>query len=97
MERISAVSLILALLGHTLPLGSGEHAHDSRGGCRVAVCLSGHIHSFVHPGVHLSIKRNLIEAIEADGCHLDVFAYATLNYMAGLKEKVGTEFGLFLE
>lgn len=46
-------------------------------GCRVAVCLSGAVRSFVHPAVHMSIRRNLIEAIEADGCEVDVFAYAT--------------------
>ncbi|CAM9671496.1 unnamed protein product [Ectocarpus sp. 6 AP-2014] len=45
--------------------------------CRVAVCLSGAVRSFVHPAVHRSIKSNLIESIEADGCAVDVFAYAT--------------------
>lgn len=45
--------------------------------CRVAVCLSGAVRSFVHPAVHRSIKSNLIEAIEANGCEVDVFAYAT--------------------
>ncbi|CAM9422928.1 unnamed protein product, partial [Ectocarpus fasciculatus] len=45
--------------------------------CRVAVCLSGAVRSFVHPAVHRSIKSNLIESIEAGGCEVDVFAYAT--------------------
>lgn len=47
--------------------------------CRVAVCFSGNIRPFVNPVVHNSIRRNLIEAIEADGCQVDIFAYATLN------------------
>lgn len=46
--------------------------------CRVAVCFSGHIRSFVYPVVHLSTRRNLVEAIAAEGCRVDVFAYATL-------------------
>ena len=50
---------------------------SSAASCRVAVCFSGHIRSLVHSAVHKSIRRNLIEAIEADGCDVDVFAYAT--------------------
>lgn len=45
--------------------------------CRVAITFSGHIQSLVHPVVHRSIRRNLIGAIEDDGCQVDVFAYAT--------------------
>lgn len=60
---------------------------DKMPGCRVAVCLSGHIRSFVHPVVHRSIRSNLIEAIEADGCEVDVFAYATLgDTVASIKQ-----------
>lgn len=53
--------------------------HDDPGACRVAVCISGHIRSFVHPVVHRSIRTNLVEAIEnsGGGCQVDVFAYAT--------------------
>lgn len=46
--------------------------------CRVAICFSGHIRSFVYPSVHQSAKRNLVDAIAAEGCRVDVFAYATL-------------------
>ncbi|CAN0533043.1 unnamed protein product, partial [Laminaria digitata] len=54
---------------------------------RVAVCLSGHIRSFVHSAVHKSIRRNLVEAIEADGCDVDVFAYATAaDTVASIKQ-----------
>lgn len=57
----------------------GESTNNGAGAvrCRVAVCLSGAVRSFVHPAVHRSIKSNLIESIEADGCEVDVFAYAT--------------------
>lgn len=52
--------------------------HDDPIDCRVAVCISGHIRSFVYPVVHRSIRTNLIEAIEKEGrCKVDVFAYAT--------------------
>lgn len=65
--------------------------------CRAALCLSGHIRSFVYPVVHRSIRRNLIEAIEADGCHVDVFAYATLeDNTAHPKEVSMSYFGLVL-
>ena len=57
-------------------------------GCRVAVCFSGAIRSFAHPAVHNSIRVNLIEAIEADGCEVDVFAYATLKDTPGRGKKV---------
>lgn len=46
--------------------------------CRVAVCFSGHVRSFVYPVVHRSIRRNLIQSIEDEGCDVDIFAYATL-------------------
>ena len=68
----------------------GDGGND-RGGpvadCRVAVCLSGAIRSFVHPVVHTSIRHNLIEAIEADGCEVDVFAYATRQDAVGRSKK----------
>lgn len=56
---------------------SDDEGTPSSPSCRVAVCLSGHIRSFVHPVVHRSIQRNLIEAMRNDGCQVDVFAYAT--------------------
>lgn len=56
--------------------------------CRVAVCFSGHVRSFVYPVVFRSIRRNLIEAIEADGCQVDVFAYATLQDSVGRSKQV---------
>ena len=62
--------------------------------CRVAVCFSGAIRSFVHPAVHNSIRVNLIEAIEADGCEVDVFAYATLKDTVGRDKKVTCVFTL---
>lgn len=73
-----------------------ETHHDSdesngqgdNGACRVAVCLSGAIRSFVHHAVHGSIQRNLIEAIQADGCEVDVFAYATRKDKVGSGKKV---------
>lgn len=55
---------------HTDPSGAGVS-------CRVAMCFSGAIRSFVHPAVHRSIRTNLIESIKADGCEVDVFAYVT--------------------
>ncbi|CAM9356811.1 unnamed protein product [Ectocarpus sp. 13 AM-2016] len=55
---------------HTDPDGTGVS-------CRVAMCFSGAIRSFVHPAVHRSIRTNLIESIKADGCEVDVFAYVT--------------------
>lgn len=61
-------------------------AHNSE--CRVAVCFSGAIRSLVHPAVHNSIRTNLIEAIEADGCEVDVFAYATRQDTVGREKKV---------
>ena len=57
-------------------------------GCRVAVCFSGAIRSFVHPVVHNSIRVNLIDAIEADGCEVDVFAYVTRKDKVGRGKKV---------
>lgn len=54
-----------------------DHGDNPRA-CRVAVCISGHIRSFVYPVVHRSIRTNLVEAIEkTGGCKVDVFAYAT--------------------
>ena len=68
----------------------GDGSND-RGGsvadCRVAVCLSGAVRSFVDPVVHTSIRHNLIEAIEADGCEVDVFAYATRKDTVGRSKK----------
>lgn len=57
---------------------SDDH-HDDAHTCRVAVCISGHIRSFVYPVVHRSIRTNLVEAIEKNEgrCKVDVFAYAT--------------------
>lgn len=70
-------------------LRTGDYAHRCSTGrigdteedgatCRVAVCFSGHVRSFVYPVVYVSARRNLIEAIDAQGCQVDVFAYATL-------------------
>ena len=70
LVRSGLVSTLM-VVGSTLSDGSTVAS------CRVAVCLSGHIRSFVHSAVHKSIRRNLIEAIEADGCDVDIFAYAT--------------------
>lgn len=57
---------------------STDHSPQVAGDCRVAVCISGHIRSFVYPVVHRSIRTNLVEAIEKEGgCKVDVFAYAT--------------------
>lgn len=57
-----------------------DQGDDSGSPCRVAVCFSGHIRSFVYPVVHQSIRRNLLEAIaERGGCRVDIFAYATLS------------------
>lgn len=54
--------------------GDGSNPHT----CRVAVCISGYIQSFVYPVVHRSIRTNLVEAIEkTGGCTVEVFAYAT--------------------
>lgn len=47
--------------------------------CRVAVCFSGQLRSFVYPVVHYSARRNLIEAITNSGCDVDVYAYATMK------------------
>lgn len=55
--------------------------------CRVPVCFSGHIRSFVHPVVHQSIRKNLLEKIAADGCRVDVFAYASLEAPASERTK----------
>lgn len=55
--------------------------------CRVAVCLSGHVRSFVHPVVPLSVRRNVIEAIEDSGCSVDVFAYAATEDSGTLVEQ----------
>ena len=62
--------------------------------CRVAVCFSGAIRSLVHPAVHNSIRKNLIEAIEADGCEVDIFAYATRKDTVGGVKKVTCVFTL---
>lgn len=64
---------------HHHQLNLHDDDNDSKISCRVAVCLSGHARSFVSPAVHLSVRRNVIEAIEADGCRVDVFAYAALE------------------
>lgn len=56
--------------------------------CRVAVCLSGAIRSFVHHAVYGSIQGNLIGAIKADGCEVDVFAYATRQDTVGRDKQV---------
>ncbi|CAM9119378.1 unnamed protein product, partial [Ascophyllum nodosum] len=71
---------------------SGEPG-DSAAPCRVAVCLSGHIRSFVHPVVHVSIRRNLVEAMREEGCKVDVLAYASRGgTVASIKEEVNSEF-----
>lgn len=64
--------------GADLKVHVGDH-HDDARTCRVAVCISGHIRSFVYPVVHRSIRTNLVEALEKNegGCEVDVFAYAT--------------------
>lgn len=99
VRHVVVIGFLLLYVGRT-PLSSGEHADDrpqpdiSTGNedpCRVAVCLSGHIRSFVHPVVHQSIRHNVIEAIEADGCQVDVFAYATLEDTVALMKQVGVK------
>lgn len=61
------------------------------GACRVAVCLSGHVRSFVHPIVHMSIRRNLVDAMREDGCEVDVFAYASSGDTVSSVKKVMTK------
>lgn len=61
------------------------------GACRVAVCLSGHIRSFVHPIVHMSIRRNLVDAMQEDGCEVDVFAYVSSGDTVASVKKVMTK------
>lgn len=85
MKHISLLVFVVWLSG----LAVGEDGYDDHQlhlqdgakkiSCRVAVCLSGHVRSFVSPAVHLSLRRNLIEAIEKGGCRVDVFAYAALE------------------
>lgn len=47
--------------------------------CRVAISISGDARSFVDPAVHRSFRRYVVEAIENNGCQVDVFAYAMLE------------------
>ena len=70
-----------------------DHPHlypqdDAKISCRVAVCLSGHVRSFVSPAVHLSVRRNVIEAMRGGGCTVDVFAYAALEDTGEFMEQV---------
>lgn len=65
-----------------------SNGQGDNGACRVAVCLSGAIRSFVHHAVHGSIKGNLIEAIQGDDCEVDVFAYATGKDVVGSGKEV---------
>lgn len=64
--------------------------------CRVAVCFSGHVRSFVYPVVYVSARRNLVDAIKAQGCQVDVFAYATLTDVVSSFKTVSVFAGLCL-
>lgn len=62
------------------PLISGErHTHEQEKKCRVAISISGDARSFVDPAVHRSFRHYVVEAIETNGCQVDVFAYAMLE------------------
>ncbi|CAN0348151.1 unnamed protein product, partial [Ectocarpus fasciculatus] len=74
---LAPADLSVAFRGASTSNQEGTTAGAGTVRCRVAVCLSGAVRSFVHPAVHRSIKSNLIESIEAGGCEVDVFAYAT--------------------
>lgn len=77
---------VVALLGIVFTSSASAVAESES--CHVALCFSGAIRSLVHPAVHNSIRINLIEAIEADGCEVDVFAYATRKDTVGRDKKV---------
>lgn len=78
------------------PSSAGEYADDrpkpdqGKIPCRVAVCLSGQIQPVLHSMVHQSIRRNVIESIEANGCKVDVFAYPTLEDTETLTKQVSS-------
>ncbi|CAN8072102.1 unnamed protein product [Agarophyton chilense] len=40
---------------------------------RVALCITGHLRSFYKPSVHVSIKRNVIDALRDAGYSVDIF------------------------
>ncbi|CAM9821727.1 unnamed protein product, partial [Discosporangium mesarthrocarpum] len=55
--------------------------------CHAAVCFSGTLGSFMHPIVNRSVRRNVIDALAAGGCHVDTFAYVTVEDSTSSNEK----------
>eukprot|EP00747_Dinoflagellata_sp_TGD_P215398 gnl/TRDRNA2_/TRDRNA2_88093_c0_seq1.p1 gnl/TRDRNA2_/TRDRNA2_88093_c0~~gnl/TRDRNA2_/TRDRNA2_88093_c0_seq1.p1 ORF type:complete len:406 (+),score=30.44 gnl/TRDRNA2_/TRDRNA2_88093_c0_seq1:37-1254(+) len=49
---------------------------------RVAVCATGHFRTFVYPGVHSSLRRNLIDALQREAS-VDLFVVGHLANKAG--------------
>lgn len=97
MKSLNIPDLLVALLvarpaagkeGVKVDVQPNLHDRHAKKSCRVAVCLSGHVRSFVRPVVHLSVRHHVIEAIKADGCSVDVFAYAALGGTATPAEQV---------
>lgn len=92
--KLVAILVAVARLVH-VSLSTSQHLSDpkrvearSAAACRVAVCVSGDVRSFLDPTVHRSFRRHVVEAIEGDGCIVDVFAYASLGFEEMFKEKV---------
>lgn len=83
VKRRITMGLLLVLAVRQIPLGFGELSRGQQAAkdivdvpCRVALCFSGSIQFFGKPLVHQSVQQNVIESIEAEGCRVDVFAYA---------------------
>lgn len=84
VKRRITMGLLLVLAFRQIPLGIGELSRGQQAAqdladvpCRVALCFSGSIQFFGKPLVHQSVRQNVIESIKAEGCRVDVFAYAS--------------------
>lgn len=71
-HRAISATTVTSTVG-TIFDSSGYDRHE-RARCKVAVLYSGHVRSFVQPGVHGTHIENLIEPLEGE-CDVDVFMY----------------------
>ena len=80
MKPVAVVRASVLAVGVVVPLTSGDaRTRQDQDPCRVAITISGDARSFVDPVVHRSFRHHVLESIEKDGCHVDVFAYAMLE------------------
>lgn len=93
MKHAAAAAVAFIVRLGCISVASCEYEQDAATAaeappCAVAVSISGDVRSFVDPVVHRSFQLDVVEAIKAEGCSVDVFVYASLGDEDLLEEQV---------